>query len=58
MHKLLFVFGIIVLVVSCAPKESSYDFSTVQIETVFKDSVSIRAVTFLDNTTLAFAGSN
>ncbi len=58
MDKLLFVFGIIVLVVSCAPKETSHNFYSVQIETVFKDSVSLRAITFLDETTLAFAGSN
>ena len=58
MYKLLFVFGIIVLVVSCTPKETSNNFSSVQLETVFKDSVSIRAIAFLDDRTLAFAGSN
>ena len=57
MHKLLFAFGIVVFLVSCTPNETSHNFSSVQIETVFKDSVSIRAITFLDNNTLAFAGS-
>ncbi|MEM8508400.1 MAG: oxidoreductase [Bacteroidota bacterium] len=58
MHKVLLVLGIIVLVISCTPVATSHNFTSVQIETVFKDSVSIRAITFLDETTLAFAGSN
>lgn len=39
------------------PTETS-NFSAVEITEVFTDSVSIRAITFLDSNTLAFAGSN
>ena len=39
-------------------KKEKFPFSTIKIETVFKDSVSIRAIEFLDANTLAFAGSN
>ncbi len=47
-----------VLALGCSQKEKSQNFSTVEIETIFSDSVSIRAIEFLDNKTLAFAGSN
>ncbi len=57
MDKLLFILGIITLVSSCSTQERSHDFSSVEIETVFEDSVSIRAIEFLDHNTLAFAGS-
>ncbi len=58
MNKLLLACGSILLIVSCAPKERSHKFSAVSIATVFEDSVSIRAIEFLDDSTLAFAGSN
>ncbi len=44
--------------VGCSTKEKPIQFSQVKIETVFQDSVSIRAIEFLDSNTLAFAGSN
>ncbi|SNZ00547.1 WD40/YVTN/BNR-like repeat-containing protein [Flagellimonas pacifica] len=51
-------FVAILLIFSCSPKERSHNFSSVDVETVFQDSVSIRAIEFLDANTLAFAGSN
>ena len=48
---------LLILIVACSEKEKPKHFSTVQIKTVFEDSVSIRALAFLDNKTLAFAGS-
>ena len=42
----------------CSQKEKPLSFSTVAVQTVFEDSVSIRAIEFLDSRTLAFAGSN
>lgn len=45
------------LVVGCSSKEKSANYTTVEIETIFSDSISIRAIEFLDAKTLAFAGS-
>ncbi len=42
----------------CSQKEKPLSFSTVAVQTVFEDSISIRAIEFLDSRTLAFAGSN
>ena len=42
---------------ACSDSESSHEFSSVLIDKVFEDSVSIRAIEFLDGNTLAFAGS-
>ncbi len=42
------------LVVSCAEKEKSHQFTSVTFETIFKDSVSIRAIEIMDGS-LAFA---
>ncbi len=52
----LFVLGFLVL--SCGPTVKSKNFTSVIIDPVFEDSVSIRAIEFLDVNTLAFAGSN
>ncbi|MEX0363177.1 MAG: oxidoreductase, partial [Allomuricauda sp.] len=49
--------ALLILIVACSEKEKPKHFSTVQIKTVFEDSVSIRAIAFLDSKTLAFAGS-
>ena len=57
MGKLLCVLLAIGLVFSCSEQKVSHDYNSVQIETVFEDSVSIRAIEFLDKNTLAFAGS-
>ena len=46
-----------VTLLSCSEKEESHNYSSVSVETVFEDSVSIRAIEFLDDNTLAFAGS-
>jgi len=53
--RALFVFA--ALMVGCSHSETSHKFSTVHITDVFTDSVSIRAIEFLDENTLAFAGS-
>lgn len=59
MHKWFFIFIVVALalLVSCTETEMSHDYSSVEIKTVFEDSVSIRAIEFLDDITLAFAGS-
>ncbi|PWL38504.1 oxidoreductase [Flagellimonas aquimarina] len=54
-HVLLII---VLLAVGCSTKEKNKNFSKVEIETIFTDSVSIRAIEFLDKQTLAFAGSN
>ncbi|GLU44358.1 oxidoreductase [Allomuricauda sp. NBRC 101325] len=46
------------ILVSCAEEPKKEPFNSVAITPVFQDSVSIRAITFLDSNTLAFAGSN
>lgn len=52
------LFGFFLLVfISCSNKEAIKIFTTVEVEDVFVDSVSIRAIEFLDENTLAFAGS-
>lgn len=43
---------------SCTQEPKKQPFQTVEITPVLEDSVSIRAITFLDARTLAFAGSN
>jgi len=43
---------------SCTQEPKKQPFQTVEITPVLEDSVSIRAITFLDGRTLAFAGSN
>lgn len=50
--------ALLILIAACSEKERSKHFSAVQMKTVFEDSVSIRAIEFLDNKTLAFAGSS
>ncbi|WP_136468093.1 WD40/YVTN/BNR-like repeat-containing protein [Flagellimonas onchidii] len=54
-YSLIFV---AILLIGCSTKEKPVSFSQVTIETVFQDSVSIRAIEFLDSNTLAFAGSD
>ncbi|MEM7484828.1 MAG: oxidoreductase [Bacteroidota bacterium] len=49
---------VVFLLVGCASEEKIKTFSSVAIKTVYTDSVSIRAIEFLDGQTLAFAGSN
>nr|WP_293301236.1 oxidoreductase [Allomuricauda sp.] len=46
-----------IILVSCVDEKQSQPFKTVSVTPVYEDSVSIRAITFLDNNTLAFAGS-
>ena len=48
---------VVLLLISCAEKKEYRPFQKVTIIPVFEDSVSIRAITFLDGSTLAFAGS-
>jgi photosystem II stability/assembly factor-like uncharacterized protein len=47
----------ILILISCAEEPQYKPFQSVSITPVFEDSVSIRAITFLDGRTLAFAGS-
>ncbi|MGX1929248.1 WD40/YVTN/BNR-like repeat-containing protein [Flagellimonas sp. 2504JD4-2] len=51
------IFGAL-LIIGCTTKEKPIQYSQVAIETVFRDSVSIRAIEYLDANTLAFAGSD
>jgi photosystem II stability/assembly factor-like uncharacterized protein len=57
MKRALFYIPILILFLSCQEKPKSHNYETVQINTVLEDSVSIRAIEFLDSNTLAFAGS-
>ncbi|WP_047245067.1 WD40/YVTN/BNR-like repeat-containing protein [Maribacter thermophilus] len=43
---------------SCNNSKETFVFSEISVEDVYIDSVSIRAIEFLDDNTLAFAGSN
>ncbi len=55
MKRIIFAVLFVSLLVGCVERELNY--TSVDIEIVFEDSVSIRAITFLDGKTLAFAGS-
>jgi len=48
---------VVILLFSCTPEKQYQPFQSVTITPVFEDSVSIRAITYLDANTLAFAGS-
>lgn len=47
----------LLILISCAEEQRYQPFHSVSITPVYEDSVSIRAITFLDGRTLAFAGS-
>lgn len=49
---------VVLVLFSCAEEPKKQVFQSVEVISVFEDSVSIRAITFLDSRTLAFAGSN
>lgn len=51
-------FVLLFLCLACQPPNKTRNFSSVRVEMVYSDSVSIRAIDFLDQNTLAFAGSN
>lgn len=51
----LLIFG--TTLIGCQSKPKSHNYTSVSMTTVFKDSISIRAIEFLDSNTLAFAGS-
>ncbi len=57
MRYILPLFAVLVLF-SCAEEVKKQPFKTLSVTPVYEDSVSIRAITFLDSRTLAFAGSN
>ncbi|RDY61217.1 WD40/YVTN/BNR-like repeat-containing protein [Flagellimonas nanhaiensis] len=46
-----------IVFISCADQKRQQQFEKVTVLPVYEDSVSIRAITFLDSRTLAFAGS-
>lgn len=48
---------LVIVLASCTGEPQYQPFQTVSITPVFEDSMSIRAITFLDGRTLAFAGS-
>lgn len=47
----------LLVLASCSTEKKQQPFQSVSVTPVFEDSVSIRAITFLDSQTLAFAGS-
>lgn len=57
MRNTFFVLILFSFILSCTEKEHSHNYTAVAIKTVFEDSVSIRAIEFLDPHTLAFAGN-
>ncbi|MDF0706113.1 WD40/YVTN/BNR-like repeat-containing protein [Flagellimonas okinawensis] len=57
MRSILTILTALVLV-SCAQELKKQPVTSVDVTPVYEDSVSIRAITFLDGRTLAFAGSN
>ncbi|MEL6483287.1 MAG: oxidoreductase, partial [Bacteroidota bacterium] len=52
-----FTFFLVLVLIGCSEKQRPKQFSRVTVKNVFEDSVSIRAIEFLDSRTLAFAGS-
>ncbi|MDT0607170.1 WD40/YVTN/BNR-like repeat-containing protein [Croceitalea rosinachiae] len=57
MKQHFFLLALVCLVLGCQSESKSHYYNAVNIKTVFEDSVSIRAIEYLDNKTLAFAGS-
>ncbi|MCK0159912.1 WD40/YVTN/BNR-like repeat-containing protein [Allomuricauda sp. F6463D] len=57
MRSILSILAVLLLF-SCAEEPKKQPFQSVDITPVYEDSVSIRAIIFLDNRTLAFAGSS
>ncbi|MEC7263372.1 MAG: oxidoreductase [Bacteroidota bacterium] len=55
--RLSIVLLTLLVLASCSTEKKQQPFQSVSITPVFEDSVSIRAITFLDSQTLAFAGS-
>ena len=57
MKKVFLYWFFALLICSCTEKETSHNYTSVSIESVFEDSISIRAIELLEDNTLAFAGS-
>lgn len=57
MRSILALLTILILA-SCSQEPKKQVFQSVDVTPVYEDSVSVRAITFLDGRTLAFAGSN
>ncbi|UBZ14222.1 oxidoreductase [Flagellimonas marinaquae] len=57
MRSILALLTILILA-SCCQEPKKQVFQSVAVTPVYEDSVSVRAITFLDGRTLAFAGSN
>ncbi|MFS4448638.1 WD40/YVTN/BNR-like repeat-containing protein [Maribacter sp. 2307UL18-2] len=55
--RYLLVFLFFCSVISCDETQQRIAFTTVSIEPVYEDSLSIRAITFLDSNTLSFAAN-
>lgn len=59
MKYILMLSFILIGLSSCKKQQKEcLPFSQIEVETVYEDSVSIRAISFLDQQTLAFAGNN
>lgn len=56
MSRLIPLF-IVIMIVSCSEKESVKPFSSVEIQPIILDSLSIRAIEFMDGGSLAFAAN-
>lgn len=56
--RYLILSSVFCLLISCGEHQEKVPFSSVEIESLYTDSVSIRAIEFLDKNTLAFAGRN
>lgn len=57
MKHIFFLFLVAVVFVSCEEEPKSHKYTSLTIQNVFEDSISVRAIEFLDDKTLAFAGS-
>ncbi|CAZ94163.1 VPS10 domain-containing protein [Zobellia galactanivorans] len=55
--RTLFPFLLVVLLVSCSEKRKAPSFTSVAVQTVYEDSVSIRAIELMGNS-LGYAGNN
>ena len=58
MKLYFFLFSTILIVSSCNKNTKLFHYSAVDVEIIFEDSVSIRAIELVDSSTLIFAGNN
>jgi len=58
MRKYFFLFSLLIVIVSCSKKGKINNYSVVNLETIYTDTISCRAITFDANNKLWFAGSD